>query len=140
RGRRFGAAVPHAHRPERRGRAAGRPGHSAGDAMSTATTGSSPTAGRIDPSAPSEHAPSLLRLARVELRKMVDTRSGGWLLIAIAAIGLLVLGVIVFAAEAQDRTLYSMMQAVQLPLVLLLPVLGVLAATSEWGQRTVLAT
>lgn len=105
--------------------------------MSTAITTPSPAAARVDPS---EHAPPLLRLTRIELRKMVDTRSGRWLLIAIAAIGLLVLAAIVFAGEAQDRTLHSMMQAVQLPLVLLLPVVGVLAATSEWSQRTVLTT
>lgn len=87
-----------------------------------------------------ERAPSLLRLTHIELRKMVDTRAGRWLLIAIALLGLLVLGVIVIAGDESDRTFFTMMQAVQVPITILLPVVGVLAATSEWSQRTVLTT
>lgn len=87
-----------------------------------------------------ERTPSLARLTRIELRKMVDTRSGRWLLTTVALLGLLALGVIVITGDESDRTFVTMMQVAQIPITILLPVVGVLAATSEWSQRTVLTT
>jgi ABC-type transport system involved in multi-copper enzyme maturation permease subunit len=83
---------------------------------------------------------SMGTLVNVELRKMVDTRAGRWLLIGVAAVTVLVLGVVVATGDAGDRSFHNLLAVAQLPLSILLPVLGVLAATSEWSQRTVLVT
>ena len=81
-----------------------------------------------------------LRHVGVELRKMVDTRSGLWLLIAIAAItiGATVLPLWILPASALDWSEFVLFASNGWSL--LLPFLGVLAATSEWTQRTGLTT
>ncbi|MCL3863299.1 ABC transporter permease, partial [Actinotalea sp. K2] len=81
-----------------------------------------------------------LRLVRVELRKMVDTRAGRWLLIGIGAVTLAVVVTLLFVREPQDLTMSTFLAATTLPQSLLLPLLGVMAVTSEWGQRTALVT
>ena len=78
----------------------------------------------------------LRRLVRVELRKMTDTRSGKWLLVALAAITLSIVAIYFFTAEASERTFISFMAATLGPQGFLLPVLGILLITSEWSQRT----
>lgn len=80
------------------------------------------------------------RLVGVELRKMVDTRAGRWLLIGIGAVMVVVLGLVITTGSAADRSFVDLVAYAQLPLSVLLPVLGVLAATSEWSQRSVLST
>ncbi len=83
----------------------------------------------------------ILRLVEIELRKMVDTRAGRWLLLGIAGLIAVVLGIVI--ATAQDggaRSFENLAQVAAFPVSILLPVLGVLAATSEWTQRTVLPT
>jgi uncharacterized integral membrane protein len=82
----------------------------------------------------------LKTLVSVELRKMTDTRAGLWLLIGVGAIVALVLGIAVATGDAGTREFTNLVALAQLPLGILLPVLGVLAATSEWSQRTVLTT
>lgn len=79
-------------------------------------------------------------LVAVELRKMTDTRAGKWLLFGVGAILALVLGIAVATGDAGTREFTNLVAVAQLPLGILLPVLGVLAATSEWSQRTVLTT
>ncbi len=79
-------------------------------------------------------------LVGVELRKMTDTRAGKWLLIGVAAIVVVVLAIAVGVGDPETRSFTNLAALAQLPLAILLPVLGVLAATSEWGQRTVLTT
>jgi ABC-2 type transport system permease protein len=83
---------------------------------------------------------SLIRLTSVELRKMYDTRAGKWLLIAIglAALARQVLGL--FVGEPDTRTFQMIFASSMLPVSLLLPVVGILAITSEWGQRTAQVT
>jgi ABC-type transport system involved in multi-copper enzyme maturation permease subunit len=83
---------------------------------------------------------AFLRLVRVELRKMVDTRAGRWLLIGIAVITLAVVVTVLFVSEPQDLTMGTFLAATTGPQTLLLPLLGVMAVTSEWGQRTALVT
>ena len=80
------------------------------------------------------------RLVGVELRKMSDTRAGRWLLIVIALITLLTIGLLVFVGDGEDRTFGNFLGVVATPQGFLLPVLGVLLVTSEWGQRATLTT
>ncbi len=82
----------------------------------------------------------LTTLVTVELRKMTDTRAGKWLLIGVAAVLVTVLAIAVGVGEPDTRSFTNLAALAQLPLAILLPVLGVLAATSEWSQRTVLTT
>lgn len=80
------------------------------------------------------------RHVRVELRKMVDTRVGLWILIVIAAItaGASVLPLWIFPADGLTWSAFVTFSTAGWSL--LLPFLGVLAATSEWSQRTGLTT
>lgn len=80
------------------------------------------------------------RLLRVELRKLVDTRSGRWLLVVIALLTAAAITITLVAAGADDLTLASFVTAAGVPQGLLLPILGILTVTSEWGQRTGLVT
>ena len=82
----------------------------------------------------------LTRLVLVELRKLADTRSGKWLLIAIGVITLLIVTAVFLTAKPSDRTFLNFMGATATPQGFLLPVLGILLVTSEWNQRTALVT
>jgi ABC-2 type transport system permease protein len=84
--------------------------------------------------------PTLARLTRVELRKMVDTRSGFWLLLAVAALMLLVVVVVQLTANGPDLTLRKTLSVTVQTGAFLLPVVGILLVTAEWGQRTALVT
>lgn len=79
------------------------------------------------------------RLLHVELRKMLDTRAGRWLLIGL---GVVVVGalVILFVRNGGDRPFEEYLQATTMPMAILLPVVGILAVTSEFSQRTALVT
>ncbi len=80
------------------------------------------------------------RLLRAELRKLTDTRAGKWLVIAIIAITVVVVTVALFIAPTQDLTYSKLVDYTQTPQKILLPVIGILAITSEWSQRTGLVT
>jgi ABC-2 type transport system permease protein len=85
-------------------------------------------------------APTLATLVRVELRKSCDTRAGRWLLITL---GLLALGVVVlllFAGSPGELNFEAFLLTAQLPMGIFLPVIGIIAVTSEWSQRTALTT
>jgi ABC-2 type transport system permease protein len=82
----------------------------------------------------------LSRLTRVELRKLADTRASRWLLIAIAAITALIIVIFFINANASDRTFTNFMGVTATPQGFLLPVLGILLVTQEWGQRTGMVT
>ena len=84
--------------------------------------------------------PGLGRLVAVELRKMVDTRAGFWLQVAIVALTVVVVVVRLLVGEAADHTFRSVVDAGLQPAAILLPVLGILLVTSEWTQRTGLIT
>ncbi|MBB2987558.1 ABC transporter permease subunit [Terracoccus luteus] len=79
------------------------------------------------------------RLVRVELRKQLDTRAGQWL---VGAIGLVVVAalVIMFLTDGGDHPFGDYLQATAMPTAIILPVVGILAVTSEWSQRTGLVT
>jgi ABC-2 type transport system permease protein len=82
------------------------------------------------------------RLVAVELRKIFDTRAGRWLLASIAALTALVLVIQLSVAAAQDLQLdfRDFMEGMNTPIGILLPVLGIMAVTSEWSQRTAMVT
>jgi ABC-2 type transport system permease protein len=84
--------------------------------------------------------PGLGRLVAVELRKMVDTRAGFWL--QVAMVGLTVVAVVIRLAvgNPQDHTFQSVLDAGLQPAAVLLAVVGILLVTSEWSQRTGLIT
>ncbi|MGY1717754.1 hypothetical protein ACI8AG_01720 [Blastococcus sp. SYSU DS0552] len=84
--------------------------------------------------------PSLPTLVAVELRKARDTRAGAWLLLVVALLALVVPGLILFFGKAPEKTFAEYLGAAQLPVALLLPVVGILLVTSEWSQRTALTT
>ena len=97
-----------------------------------------PTAATLDVSGTPRNP--LTRLVLVELRKLADTRSGKWLLIAIGVITLLIVTAVFLTAKPSDRTFLNFMGATATPQGFLLPVLGILLVTSEWNQRTALVT
>jgi ABC-2 type transport system permease protein len=100
--------------------------------MSTATF-AAPVAAR-------DARPGLARLTAVELRKMTDTRAGFWLLLGTVALAVAAVAILGFAAEAEDHTLRDMLSVATAPVVVLLPVVGILLVSSEWSQRTSLLT
>lgn len=82
----------------------------------------------------------LLRLVKVEMRKMLDTRSGLWLIIAIVAITALITVIFFFAAPDDEGTFLNYIQIMATPQGFLLPVMGILLITQEWTQRTGMVT
>ena len=80
------------------------------------------------------------RLVRVELRKLVDTRAGFWLVISMGIIAVLITaGLLIFGDDA-FLTYGTMAGLMNIPTGFLLPVLAILLVTSEWNQRTGLVT
>lgn len=82
------------------------------------------------------------RLVLVELRKSYDTRAGLWLLATIGILVAIVEGVFMIAVLVNDElVLYEDLAATAGGIAsLLLPVLGIILVTSEWGQRTAMVT
>jgi len=84
--------------------------------------------------------PGLGRLTRVELRKMVDTRAGYWLLIATVVLTVVAVAIRAMVGDAGDHTFRSVLNVGLQPAAVLLPIAGLLLVTSEWSQRTGLTT
>lgn len=83
--------------------------------------------------------PSLARLTSVEVRKVLDTRSGRWFLLAVLALAAAALANYLVSSEA-PFTFGAAFDSTRDVVRLLLPVLGVLSMTGEWTQRTALTT
>ncbi|MBY8872380.1 ABC transporter permease [Micromonospora sp. PLK6-60] len=92
------------------------------------------------PVRPADRAPTLARLTEVELRKLVDTRAGRWLLITIGVIAAAIVTVQLFVVPDERQTFTAFFTPSLLPVGLLLPVVGILSITAEWSQRTALTT
>ncbi|MFT3874778.1 MAG: ABC transporter permease [Nocardioides sp.] len=101
-----------------------------------------PTADQLTLDIASVRPVSFVSLVRVELRKMADTRAGLWLLISIGLITALVMVIQFWVGLANDLhlTFQDFMIGMNTPMGILLPVLGILGVTQEWGQRTALVT
>ncbi len=90
---------------------------------------------------PTEFEPIPFRtVLGVELRKAFDTRSGFWLLAAIAAAGVIATGAVLAFANNSDLTYDNFAGAIGVPMTILLPVVAILAVTGEWSQRAGLTT
>ena len=76
----------------------------------------------------------------MELRKLVDTRAGRWLLITIGLVAAAIVTLQLIYADDADQTFPNFFVPSLLPVGVLLPVLGILSITSEWSQRTALTT
>lgn len=82
------------------------------------------------------------RLIRVELRKLVDTRAGFWLM---ASIGLIALAVMIGMLvgnrnKPENLTFGDFFGLMNIPTAIILPVMAILLVTGEWSQRTALTT
>jgi ABC-type transport system involved in multi-copper enzyme maturation permease subunit len=87
-----------------------------------------------------DQRPSLARLTKVELRKMVDTRSGFWLLLAVVGLTLLAVLITALAGHEDQKTFAHILSNALAPAGILLPVIGILLVSSEWSQRTALVS
>jgi ABC-2 type transport system permease protein len=85
------------------------------------------------------HVP-LRRLIGVELRKTFDTRSGLWLLASLGIAAVLTTGAIIAWAPEEQLTYSEFTLAIGVPMTIILPIIAVLSVTSEWSQRSGLAT
>jgi ABC-2 type transport system permease protein len=80
------------------------------------------------------------RLTLVELRKMLDTRAGFWLQVAVWLLTPAVVILYALFAEPGDRTFQDFLSLALAPAQVLLPVVGILLVSSEWSQRTAMVT
>ena len=83
---------------------------------------------------------SFPRLVGIETRKMVDTRSGLGLLLAILLIDLVAIGIFTFAGPTESFGFEDYLVVLVNVQAVLLPIVGVIAAAGEWSQRTTLQT
>ncbi len=80
------------------------------------------------------------RLVKVELRKMFNTRSGFWMLVSIGVLSPIAAGAVILFAPDADVTYESFARASGFPMSVILPMIAILAVTSEWSQRSGLTT
>ena len=84
--------------------------------------------------------PPLARLARIELRKAVDTRAGRWLLVLIGLVAVTGAAITAVTDPVSNHNLSHVLSDTSQLVAILLPVLGILLVTSEWSQHTALTT
>src|SRR3954465_7849003 len=84
--------------------------------------------------------PGIRRLVTVELRKMLDTRAGFWLQIAMVALTAVVVIARRVFGDGGDHTFAGVLDVGLQPAAVLLPITGILLVTSEWSQRTGMLT
>ena len=80
------------------------------------------------------------RLVKVELRKMFNTRSGFWMLVSIGVLSVIATGAVIIFAPDSAVTYESFARAIGFPMSVILPMIAILAVTSEWSQRSGLTT
>lgn len=106
------------------------------------------TATIVPPATTTESAPvrrtaqpiPITRLVKVELRKMFNTRSGFWMLVSIGVLSVIATGSVIIFAPDSDVTYESFARASGFPMSVILPMIAILAVTSEWSQRSGLTT
>ena len=80
------------------------------------------------------------RLVKIELRKMFNTRSGLWMLVSIGVLSVIATGAVLIFAPDDAVTYKNLASAVGFPMSVILPMIAILAVTSEWSQRSGLTT
>ncbi len=80
------------------------------------------------------------RIFAVELRKMFDTRSGLWLMVSILVLAVAATAAVIAFAPDGELTYESFATAIGFPMAVILPMIAILAVTSEWSQRSGLST
>jgi ABC-type transport system involved in multi-copper enzyme maturation permease subunit len=110
--------------------------------MTTATPApaAATTSGHLETIDTSRPGVPMSRLIAVELRKLVNTRAGLWLVLAIGLVSLLIMTAMLIWADDSDLVFGNIFGLMNIPTGFLLPVLAILLVTSEWGQRTGLVT
>ncbi|TWD81198.1 hypothetical protein FB561_2303 [Kribbella amoyensis] len=91
-------------------------------------------------SLPPARGQSFLKLVGIELRKSVDTRSGRVLILAILALAAAALTWELTHLGSGPARFDGFLAAASTGVNLILPVIGVMAMTSEWTQRSALTT
>jgi hypothetical protein len=91
-------------------------------------------------SLPPARGQSFLKLVAIELRKSVNTRSGRFLILGILALAIAALGWKLTHLSDGTQSFDDYLAAASTGVLLILPVIGVMAMTSEWTQRTALTT
>ncbi|KAA1425612.1 ABC transporter permease [Nocardioides antri] len=107
--------------------------------MSTATLDAPVVAPRSRERAVPEPIP-FTRILGVELRKMFDTRSGFWLMASIVIASVIATTLTILLGDRDELSFDSFAASVGSPMSIVLPIIGVLAVTSEWSQRTALTS
>lgn len=115
--------------------------------MTAITTPATPAGQRAGVQAPGGHraaAPTVAlgRLVLVELRKLVDTRAARWLIVATIALSAVLLGAMLVAMPLLGGRV-SVLQVIgsgTMALQLLLPIVAIMLATSEWTQHVATVT
>ena len=82
----------------------------------------------------------MTRLVGVELSKMFNTRSGFWLMTSVGITAAIATIATILFAPDDELSYGSFAGAVGFPMSVILPMIAVLAITSEWSQRTGLTT
>jgi hypothetical protein len=80
------------------------------------------------------------RILGVELRKMFDTRSGFWLMASIGILAVIATGAVILFAPSDEIDYSAFASAIGIPMTVILPMVAVLAVSSEWSQRSALTT
>jgi len=106
----------------------------------TATATAAVEASAARPARPTPAPIPFSRVVAVELRKMFDTRAGFWLMASIVIASVIATVVTIALGDRDTLTFDSFAAAVGSPMSVVLPMIGVLAVTSEWSQRTALTT
>jgi ABC-2 type transport system permease protein len=82
----------------------------------------------------------MARLAKVELRKMFDTRAGFWLMASVGIVSVLATAAVILWAPDEAITQGTFSTALGMPLSVVLPIIAVMSVTGEYSQRTGLTT
>lgn len=107
---------------------------------SAPATNTTPTKDASTPQLRATGGVGFTTLLTVELRKLVDTRAGRWLLLSILVVTALAMGITLWVNRDSGTGLFPLLVAANLPQALLIPILGIMTAANEWGQRTALIT
>lgn len=82
----------------------------------------------------------LTRIVGVEVSKMFNTRSGFWLMTSVGITATIATVATILFAPDDELTYGSFAAAVGFPMSVILPMIAILAITSEWSQRSGLTT